>query len=371
MATDSVMGLFATPQMIQQAQQQQFASTAANLAQLDPAKLANFYGMTGGYALGNALGSALGAQDPQLQAASIRQQVVKNIDWNDPTSIANASRNLLERGDAAGSQQLATLAQQARDKQLATVKTTSEIAKNLDTRSTNQKDYEAAVNGGYKGTFNDWLMQKTREGATKLSVDNKQEGSFASALGTAQAKGLMDSKAAAEDAATILETNEVGRKLLSSGAITGTGAGFFVGLNSALKQAGIDFGYGDAAANTQAYAAAMGSNVGKLIKQFGAGTGLSDADRKYATQIAAGDISIDEKAIRRILDINDKASRNIINKHNKRVSGIKTNVPLTVDIPVGQPASPASPVAQIPTTGGSGLTGNSLVDKYLVKPQGQ
>lgn len=367
MATDSVMGLFADPQQYQQAQQQAALQRGIDLAQLDPFQRASAQLYQGGYMAGGALGSALGGQDPQLKMATARRQIMQGVDQTDPQSLAQAAQSLNQAGDVQGARALAQAAQEAAFKQ-------SQITKNLREGNaamltTDQRNFAQAQKDGYTGSFNQWLIQQKKAGATNVNVDNKQETAFASGLGTAQAKGVMDSKAAAEDAASILETNEVGRQLLSSGAITGTGANFFVGLNSALKQAGVDFGYGDAAANTQAYAAAMGSNVGKLIKQFGAGTGLSDADRKYATQIAAGDVSIDEKAIRRILDINDRASKNIISKHNKRVEGIKTNVPLTVEIPVSTPTKPATPAAQIPTKGGA--TGNPLIDKYLVKPQGQ
>ena len=160
-----------------------------------------------------------------------------------------------------------------------------------------------------------------------------QEKAFESALGTGQSKKILDSKTAAEDASQILQTNEVGRSLLKSGAITGKGADFLVGLNAGLKQAGIDFGYADAAANSQAYGAAMAANTGNLIKQFGAGTAISDADRAYATKAAAGEITMDETAIRKVLDINDRAARNVIGKHNKSVKGIKTNIPLEVEMP--------------------------------------
>jgi hypothetical protein len=177
-------------------------------------------------------------------------------------------------------------------------------------------------------------------GKTVLSADAKamaaataQETEFNKKLGGGQADAILKSRENAEDAAAILQTNQVGKQILDSGAITGAGADFFVGLNQALKTAGIDFGYGDASANSQAYAAAMGQNTAKLIKQFGAGTGLSDADREYATKIAAGKVTMDETAIRKILDINDRAARNVINNHNKKVEGIKTNIPLKVNIP--------------------------------------
>jgi hypothetical protein len=180
--------------------------------------------------------------------------------------------------------------------------------------------------------FTNYQIKKAEAGASKVVLP-AQEKAFEAELGKGQADAILKSRTAAEDAATILQTNQVGRDLLNSGAITGAGADFFVGLNQGLKTAGIDFGFADASANSQAYAAAMGQNTAKLIKQFGAGTGLSDGDRKYAEKIAAGQITMDEKAIRRILDINDRAARNVITGHNKKVEGIKTNIPLKVEVP--------------------------------------
>jgi hypothetical protein len=156
---------------------------------------------------------------------------------------------------------------------------------------------------------------------------------FQSELGTQQARKVVESRTIAQDAASIIETNDIGRKILDSGAITGAGANFFVGLNQALKTAGIDAGYADAAANSQAYVALMAQNTAKLIKQFGAGTGLSDADREYAMKAAGGQINLDEKAMRRVLDINDRAARNSISRHNESVKGIKSDIPLTVEMP--------------------------------------
>jgi hypothetical protein len=175
-------------------------------------------------------------------------------------------------------------------------------------------------------------LKRAGASSTKVILPD-QEKEFEKELGSGQAKTILKSREGADDAAAILQTNEIGRQLLNSGAITGAGAEFFVGLNQGLKTAGIDFGLADASANSQAYAAAMGQNTAKLIKQFGAGTGLSDADREYATKIAGGSIKLDEKAIRKVLEINDRAARNVINQHNKKVEGIKTNIPLKVEVP--------------------------------------
>lgn len=198
----------------------------------------------------------------------------------------------------------------------------------------------------------------------------KQEGAFEAGVGAGQSKRIFDSQASAEGAARILETNDVGRSLLKSGAITGAGAEFFVGLNKALKQANIDFGYADAAANSQAYGAAMAANTGQLIKQFGAGTAISDADRTYATKAAAGEITMDEAAIRKVLDINDRAARSVINKHNKSVKGIKTNIPLEVEMPAAFVPSQGA-AARIPgqakpprTVTRTGTSGGKKVIEY-------
>jgi hypothetical protein len=160
-----------------------------------------------------------------------------------------------------------------------------------------------------------------------------QETEWEKAVGKGQADKLFASQTAAEDAASILTTNNEARALLDKGMITGAGAEFLVSLNQGLKQLGMDFGYAEASANAQAYGAVLGNNVGRMIKQFGAGTGLSDADREYAAKIAAGTIKMDEKALRKILDINDKMARNVINAHNKKYKGVKTNIPVTVEMP--------------------------------------
>lgn len=220
-------------------------------------------------------------------------------------------------------------------------------------------------------------IRKETEFAPAASTTIKlapQEGAFESELGKGQSKRILDSKTAAEDASQILQTNEVGRSLLKSGAITGKGADFLVGLNAGLKQAGIDFGYADAAANSQAYGAAMAANTGNLIKQFGAGTAISDADRAYATKAAAGEITMDETAIRKVLDINDRAARNVIAKHNKSIKGIKTNIPLEVEMPTvaapqpsgaskipGQGQTPAAPAAARTVTRTGTLNGRRVI----------
>lgn len=202
--------------------------------------------------------------------------------------------------------------------------------------------------------------QKVRIGNATKAVTNiklpAQESAFETGLGKGQSERILANQVAAQDAASIIDTVKTGRDIMKSGMITGAGADFLVNLNQGLKTVGIDAGLADAAANSQAFTANMAGNVGKLIKQFGAGTGLSDADREFAKDMAGGRIALDAKAINRILDINEKAARNTINRHNKDVAVIKTNIPLTVEMPEAAPAAPA--VAAPPLSAVSYLRAN-------------
>ena len=194
------------------------------------------------------------------------------------------------------------------------------------------REYQEAVRQGFKGTFMEYkqsLQPKPPQVNVRLP---EQEKAFETGLGKAQADRIMEDQKVAQDARGIIDTVQQGRQLLQSGAITGFGAEFLTQVGAALNQVGINFAE-DKVANTQAFAANMAQNVGRIIKQFGAGTGLSNADREYAEKMAGGKITLDRKAIDRILDINERAARNVISAHNKRVQGIKTNVPLTVDEP--------------------------------------
>lgn len=182
------------------------------------------------------------------------------------------------------------------------------------------------------------LQPKPAQTTIKLP---EQEKAFETELGKGQAKKLLDDKAVAEDAASIIGTVQQGRQLLQSGMITGFGAEALTQIGAALNQAGISFA-ADSVANTQAFAANMAQNVGRIIKQFGAGTGLSNADREYAEKMAGGKITLDRKSIERILDINERAARNVISSYNKRASSVKTNVPLTIEMPAAAPP-PAAP----------------------------
>ena len=63
---------------------------------------------------------------------------------------------------------------------------------------------------------------------------------------------------------------------------------------------------------------------------------MSDADREYAEKAAAGKITASEKSIRRIIDINQRASMNVIQEFNTDIGKLPKGVApydLTIETP--------------------------------------
>lgn len=183
---------------------------------------------------------------------------------------------------------------------------------------------------------------------TKPLVSVGAGGKFGEEFGKLNAKAFFERREGALDAANSLRSINSARDLLDK-AYTGVGAEFQAEFGNALLRLGIDYGQGDAVANTQAFGSVMAGQVASLIKNFGAGTGLSDADRQFATRMAGGDVSMDKTAIKRIIGINEKASRNVIEAYNKEaetIPGDMSPFPLAVDVPAA-----SRPRAVNPTTG--------------------
>ena len=393
MANEVMSGLFGlSPYQVQQQQyaaDEARANAAADAAGQTPGQMmARAYsGM--GSTLGRGAAGMMGMVNPAEEQAKAQQQAISGLDTSSPEAILQRASQIQ---DPRLKIALTQFAQQVQEKQqeLATKrsielknlregraaasplgkipleKTTPESRrKYLETGNIADLEFIDSEKQGAeymqlmkaienpnitpsaKMALQERMKYLTTHGAgTNVSVKlPEQEKGFETALGKQQAEELIKGRAAADDAVDIINTVNTGREILKKGIVSGFGANTIVGVGQALKQAGIDFG-GDATANSQAYASNMAQNVGKLIKQFGAGTGLSDADRQYATKMAGGEITLDEKAIRKILDINETAAKNIIRRHNERAKGVKTNIPLSVEMPE-QKTAPVSDLAGI------------------------
>jgi hypothetical protein len=182
-----------------------------------------------------------------------------------------------------------------------------------------------------------------KSGGTNVAIDlnNEQESALNKELGKARAKSIVDSYEEASKAKIGANTIDEQWNILSSdiGVISGTGAPFKLGLAKLLKTAGIIGG--DASdtdqliANTETYISNAGNLVARVIKEFGAGTGLSDADREFASKIVAGDIALDSESMKRLIKLQAKAVRRQIQEHNKNVAKLSPDnqAALSVSVP--------------------------------------
>jgi hypothetical protein len=156
MATDSVLGLFQTPEQYQLAQQAAQMEQARAYAAQDPMQRA----VAAQYFAGGQLGRALGGEDPMLKLQSTRASIMRQVDQTDPNSLAQAAQALNQAGDVQGARALAQAAQEAAFKQ-------SQITKNLREGNaamltTEQRNFMQARQEGYQGSFNQWLTEQNK-----------------------------------------------------------------------------------------------------------------------------------------------------------------------------------------------------------------
>lgn len=198
----------------------------------------------------------------------------------------------------------------------------------------------------------DAYMASARTQASGKNSFNLATDTFASGVGKAAGDRVAASSQVAGDAASDLQTLTELRGLLDQGMITGAGAGALTSFGNALAQLGIGGeGVRDSVARTQAYTALVGQRVGRIIKQFGSGTGLSDADRQYAERIAAGDLSLTPQALRRLLDIADRQNRWVIQQHNQQVEKLPVGPDVKQALRVDLPPSAKPPTKTFPYQG--------------------
>lgn len=368
MATDSIMGLFQTPEQYQLAQQQAQMEQARQYAAQDPMQRA----VASQYFAGGQLGRALGGEDPALKLQSARAAIMRQVDQTDPQSLAQAAQALNQAGDVQGARALAQAAQEAAFKQ-------SQITKNLREGNaamltTDQRNFQQAKAEGYTGSFNQWLNEQGASKAAKTSINVNADQSYGTSFGKGIAENDLALRAVATNAPEALTTIQSTRKLLDSGKV-------FVGMgaNAKLNAAALGQAFGvtgqnenEIIANTQQLQQQRSQAVLNQVKTSGLGTGqgFTDKDLKFLQESAAGSITMSPDTLRRQLDVEERAIRAMSGKWNNRLKTLPEPLKASMGLTgVELPTTSVSPAAQIPTTGG--LTGNPLVDKYLVKPQGQ
>lgn len=161
-------------------------------------------------------------------------------------------------------------------------------------------------------------------GASRTTIQNLPAGKkFSETLGERAASRLDDLRTKAESARSTLQTSGQLLPLLDDpNFISGTLANARLAV---AKAVGIDV------SATEAYFAGIGQQVAERITAFGAGTGLSDADREFAKKIAGGEETLTVNAIRRIIRINNESARNVIGNYNEERTRLGKKDPEVLD----------------------------------------
>jgi hypothetical protein len=161
-------------------------------------------------------------------------------------------------------------------------------------------------------------------GASRVSVDARPAAKkFGDTLGETAAKRLDNFRERAESAVSSLQNSEQLSPLLDDPKFI---SGTFANARTAVAKAvGIDV------SATESYFAGVGQQVAERITAFGAGTGLSDADRDFAKKIAAGEETLDVKSIRRIIRINNQSAQNVIDRYNAERGMLAKKEPEVLD----------------------------------------
>jgi hypothetical protein len=162
------------------------------------------------------------------------------------------------------------------------------------TPSDDMKEYQFAVEQGFQGTLQEWILSQKRAGAntSTTTVNLPAENEFLKGIGKNAADQLNTLQTSADSASKMLTSIQRLKPLVDDpGFISGTLGDARLTVAKALGLPGVEA--------TQTYFAAVGDQVAERIKAFGAGTGLSDADREFAKQIAAGSIELTPASIKR------------------------------------------------------------------------
>ena len=145
-------------------------------------------------------------------------------------------------------------------------------------------------------------------------IDKGQEVG-AEKMAEANVSNFVELNTKAQDARDMIELIDRQTGRLEGGMPTGLAANVELNLRRFGELIGLP--YDPAVTNAETFISEAGKIVADQIKDFGSGTGLSDADREYAKLIAAADITTQQEALLSLLKIRRRAMVETVNSFNK------------------------------------------------------
>jgi len=145
-------------------------------------------------------------------------------------------------------------------------------------------------------------------------IDKGQEVGV-KAMAEANVTNFVELNTKAQDARYMIELIDRQTGRLEGGMPTGLAANVELNLRRFGELVGRS--YDPAITNAETFISEAGKIVADQIKDFGSGTGLSDADREYAKLIAAADITTQQEALLALLKIRRQAMVETVQNFNK------------------------------------------------------
>ena len=161
-----------------------------------------------------------------------------------------------------------------------------------------------------------WKIEKAKAGAQTLDLTG---GSSKQIFDT-----LKERTDAASTAATGLNALREARKAVNDGGFFGAGADQRLG----FAKIGALLGFEDGRiTNVETFRSAIAPQVAAVMKATVGSTQISNQDREFAEKAAGGNITLDEKSIKRLLDIMERSSVDIITRHQKQLDAVYPESP--------------------------------------------
>jgi hypothetical protein len=221
-------------------------------------------------------------------------------------------------------------------------------------------EFQFAKAQGFPGNFMDYQRTRAESTRPQTTVNIPGEDSFSRGMGTATVEAIQTARTQAQSGLGTIQATRRIQDLLDSGVITGTGAELRLSLERGLATAGlID---GKRVTNTEQLLAEISNNVLARTEQM-KGV-LTDRDIEFLKDAAAGRISLTPETIRRVSEISERGSMQLVENYNSMVGPLADmqNVPQAarnvfglMNVPTrtppqgqGKPPAPAPQQTQAP-----------------------
>lgn len=179
-------------------------------------------------------------------------------------------------------------------------------------------------------------------------IDKGQEVG-AEKMAEANVNNFVELNTKAQDARDMIELIDRQTGRLEGGMPTGLAANVELNLRRFGELIGLP--YDPAVTNAETFISEAGKIVADQIKDFGSGTGLSDADREYAKLIAAADITTQQEALLSLLKIRRRAMVETVDNFNSVRTATAKRVGeenMTSFPSITMPQKPKAPEAELP-----------------------